>query len=420
MTSLVGQSNIPAAAAGFAVVDIETTGLYPTKDRIVEIAIVQMDANAAVTDKFCTLVDPKRDIGPTRIHGLTATSVLGAPSFPTVAPTVWQWLSGRVFVAHNVRFDMTFIEAELERCGIRLPPPPAMCTMILASSYLNGLPGRSLTACCEAAGIKLANHHSAIEDAMAAAELLACYRSSHSLLPESWEEELREASTAIWPPVSPNLDFHPMTREERVLRSSSEQPPLAGLVHTLPRGVGGDTEHYLALLDRVLEDRLVTSDELDELTHVAEAFGVTEPAAERAHREYLEHLAAVAQEDGIITDAERADFMEVAKLLAVPNEEAVGILYASRDSSGPLRGDGMLKDGDKVVFTGDMAHNREELEQIARASGLRVMSSVSSKTALVVVADPHSQSHKAIVGRERGVRIVTEQVFLYLVEHASP
>ena len=49
---------------------------------------------------------------------------------------------------------------ESGRCGVQFPPPPVMCTMKLAREYLTGLPGRSLTACCEAAGVTLSQHHS--------------------------------------------------------------------------------------------------------------------------------------------------------------------------------------------------------------------------------------------------------------------
>ena len=161
---------------------------------------------------------------------------------------------------------------------------------------------------------------------------------------------------------------------------------------------------------------MVTSDELAELSHVAVAFGVTRADAERAHRQYLAQVAAAAWEDEVVTEAERADLLEVARLLAIPADEALAILEASKHSEQvPFRSDGLLRAGDKVAFTGEMEHRREELEELARAAGLRVMTSVSAKTALLVVADPHSESAKARAARECGVRSVAEQVFLHLV-----
>jgi DNA polymerase-3 subunit epsilon len=411
-----GRGSGTPPAVGFAVVDVETTGLFPTKDRIVELAIVHVDAAGSVTDQFCTLIDPKRDVGPVRIHGLTASSLVGAPTFAEAAPTVWRWLRGRVFVAHNAPFDLTFLDAELSRCGMHLPPPPVMCTMRLSSSYLAGLPARTLTACCEAAGVSLGIHHSALDDALAAAQLLGCYRSSHRQLPPSWEVELRRAVSVVWADHPAAAEFRPVGRADQAVRRARERPPLADLVHRLPQGSGGDTEHYLGVLDRVLEDRVVTSDELAELSHVAVAFGVTRVDAERAHRQYLAQVAAAVWEDSVVTKAERADLLEVARLLAIPADEALAILEASKHSEQvPFRSDGLLRAGDKVAFTGEMEHRREELERLARSAGLRVMTSVSAKTALLVVADPHSESAKARSARECGVRSVAEQVFLHLV-----
>ncbi len=69
-----------------------------------------------------------------------------------------------------------------------------------------------------------------------------------------------------------------------------------------------------------------------------------------------------------------------------------------------------------MVLTGDMSIGKDELKALAESAGLRVTGSVSGKTALLVAADPWSQSGKAKAARDLGVRIVTEQVFLYYLE----
>jgi DNA polymerase-3 subunit epsilon len=89
---------------GFAVVDLETTGLYLSTDRVVEVGIVHLDANAEVTGQFCTLINPGRDVGPTNLHGIAAADVYDAPTFADAAATLWQLLAGRVLVAHKRRF----------------------------------------------------------------------------------------------------------------------------------------------------------------------------------------------------------------------------------------------------------------------------------------------------------------------------
>jgi DNA polymerase-3 subunit epsilon len=411
-----------AEVTGFAVVDLETTGLYPSMDRVVEIAIVHLNADAEVTDEFCTLVDPRRDVGPTRIHGVRASDVVGAPAFAAAAATVWSLLSARVLVAHNASFDVRFLDAEFSRCGVRLPPPPVMCTMTLSSHYLPGLPARSLTSCCDAAHVELSQHHSAMHDARAAAGLLACFRAAHRQLPDSWRDALTQAAAAAWVPSPGRGEFCPVTRAEQLVRHREQRPPLADLVDRLPRGFGGDLDAYLGVLDRVLEDRFVSAGELDGLSRLAVELGLTRDAAERAHREYLRHVSAAAWRDMQVTDAERADLLDVARLVGIPADEALAILERGRASpSQPARAlAAPLREGDRVVFTGDMSISRSEIEALATAAGLRVTGSVSAKTALVVAADPYSQSAKTRRASELGVRMVAEQVFLKLLDDMRP
>jgi len=404
---------------GFAVVDLETTGLYPSTDRVVEVGIVHLNAEAEITGQFCTLINPGRDVGPTRLHGITATDVRDAPAFAAAAATIWQLLTGRVLVAHNATFDTLFLGAEFYRCGVRLPPPPVMCTMQLASYYLSDLPARALPACCAAAGITLSQHHSALDDAQAAAGLFARYRAAHRQLPDSWAQALINAAQAQWLPSPRQSQFRPITRQQQTLRRASQRPPLADLVDRLPRGDSGDIDTYLGVLDRVLEDRIISADELLTLSGLATVLGLTHDAAHRAHRQYFQHVAAAAWRDGHITNAERADLLQVAHLLAVPPDVALTILQDTRDK--PQHPNGhpppALHPGDRVVFTGDMDMNRADIEALATAASLRVTTAVSTKTALVVAADPHTQSGKANTARKLGIRLVTEQAFLHLLNH---
>src|SRR5712692_3638127 len=410
-----------ADVTGFAVVDLETTGLYPSTDRVVEVAVVQLDQDAEITGEFCTLIDPRRDIGPTRIHGIKAADVIGAPAFAAAAAAVWQLLTGRVLVAHNAIFDVRFLDAEFSRCGVRLPPPPVMCTMQLASHYLRDLPARSLTACCDAAGVSLSQHHSALHDARAAAQLLARFRAAHRRLPGSWEVALARAVSAAWVPSPPQGQFRAVTRDQQMLRRASQRPLLAGLVDRLPRGSGGDIDAYLGVLDRILEDRIVTGDELASLTALALDFGLTRDAAGQAHRQYLKHVSAAAWQDREVTDAERADLLEVSRLLSVPAPEALAILEnACEAPRQPRATAATLHARDRVVFTGDMNMSRAEIEALATAAGLHVTSSVSARTTLVIAADPYSQSGKASLARKLGTRMVTEQVFLHMLDDMQP
>ena len=162
--------SVPATTVtGFAVLDLETTGLYPkTGARIVEIGVVFLDAAGATVSHWETLVDPERDPGPTEIHGVTSAMLERAPTFAAIAGNLASSLEGRVLVAHNAKFDVGFLDAEFARAGVGWSREP-LCTLKLARR--RGLP-LSLAACCGAFGIVNHDAHRALGDAVATAELL--------------------------------------------------------------------------------------------------------------------------------------------------------------------------------------------------------------------------------------------------------
>ena len=190
----LSRASSAAPVKGLPLVDLETTGLSPRLDRVVEIAVVQLDRSVSPCGEFTTLINPGRDIGATHIHRITARDVVSAPRFEQVAPMLLDLLRGRVIVAHNVQFDLRFLHAEFARIGIGLPELPAMCTMQLAPQYLRGLPARSLAACCLAAGIPLDGAHAAAVDARAVAQLLACYSRTDNRLTAQWVRMAADAA----------------------------------------------------------------------------------------------------------------------------------------------------------------------------------------------------------------------------------
>jgi len=156
----------PLETCTFSVVDVETTGLFPRgHDRIVEIALIRLDSNGETLDEFLTLLNPGRDIGPTHIHGISTRDVLNAPRFPEIAGDIARRLAGNVFVAHNVRFDLDFVEVEFGHMGYALPPMAALCTMRLAERFGGPLPSYSLASLCEHFQVLREEVHSALEDA---------------------------------------------------------------------------------------------------------------------------------------------------------------------------------------------------------------------------------------------------------------
>lgn len=157
------------SSATVAVVDVETTGLFPWRsDRIVEIAAVVTDLDGNVQREFVTLLNPERDIGPSSIHGLKSIDILKAPRFAQIAGTLVDVLQGtRAIVGHNIRFDREFLIGEFRRMGVQFPECTSLCTMEMGH-------GRKLSECCREYDVAFdGKAHHALNDARATARLMA-------------------------------------------------------------------------------------------------------------------------------------------------------------------------------------------------------------------------------------------------------
>ena len=185
---------------GYTVVDVETTGLSPTAhDRILELGVVYVSNQGVIQDRWSTLINPQRDVGPTRVHGISASDVAGAPIFTEVAPYLLRAIAGRVVVAHNASFDLRFLADELIQAGVPLTDLPlvGVCTMQWSSHYVSGT-SRRLIDCCRASGISLENAHSASADALAAAQLLSFYLEAARFRP-LWHDAIECSKSYKWP-----------------------------------------------------------------------------------------------------------------------------------------------------------------------------------------------------------------------------
>jgi DNA polymerase-3 subunit epsilon len=156
------------------VVDVETTGLDPETDRIVEVAVVRCDERGGIVSEWSSLVQPDRDPGPTGVHGITAHDLAGAPRFTELADALAAQFDGTVVAAHNLAFDARFLHGEWRRSGIERPRLPGLCTLTLSRELHPHRPdGYSLAACAAAAGIAQPDAHRALADARVTASLLA-------------------------------------------------------------------------------------------------------------------------------------------------------------------------------------------------------------------------------------------------------
>ncbi|HSC52178.1 MAG TPA: exonuclease domain-containing protein [Phnomibacter sp.] len=156
----------------FAVVDIETTGGTAANGGITEIAILLHDGKQ-VEGKFTSLVNPQQKIPRyiTALTGITDYMLADAPVFADIAPQVYNLLKGRVFVAHNVNFDYSFVLQQLAEAGFNWQAKK-LCTVRYARKVVPGRASYSLGNICRDMGIDIENRHRAEGDAAATVQLL--------------------------------------------------------------------------------------------------------------------------------------------------------------------------------------------------------------------------------------------------------
>lgn len=128
----------------WVVVDVETTGFSPGRDRIIEIGAVAGEGQR-ITDEFQTLIDPGRPVPKQaqRVHRISDAMLRGEPCAGEVLPDFHRFIGASVLVAHNAQFDVAFLRHEFGRLGLGLPNP-SHCTLRLSRSALPTLPNHRL------------------------------------------------------------------------------------------------------------------------------------------------------------------------------------------------------------------------------------------------------------------------------------
>ena len=406
------------AHGSIAVLDVETTGLHPKSgNRIIEIAIVVIGPNGVVEKEFVSLVNPNRDVGPTKIHNIYASDVINAPRFEDIAGHILEALQGCVAIAgHNVRFDKGFLQHEFERLGITLPEYFSLCTM-----YLSG--GGKLFDCCERFGVEVGDiQHEALVDARFTAKLFALS------LPGNEEEldDLLASKPIDWPTVT-KTNTVLLTRQEAEYKKSEPPPYLEKILKRTHENASDlkFTEaqiNYIDMLDRALEDRIVDESEAQALFETAIEWGLSGKQVLDIHENYLIKIVTIAIEDGKISDFEMQDLLMVATLLGKKEVDVINIINNTKRSStkDPSLTSKSIEDfkGKKVCFTGELfcsvdgaPISRKKAHELSIEAGLEVLERVTKKLDILVVADPNTLSGKAKLAKGYGVRIMYENVF---------
>lgn len=400
-----------------AVIDLETTGLSPWRhDRVVEIAIVVISPDGTVHTEYETLVNPNRDLGPSKIHHISTADVLRAPTFADVAGDVLEILENASIVAgHNVSFDKNFLVKEYEQIGASIPDIPLLCTCRLFGR-------NNLKACCDELGISFdGTPHRAISDARVTARIVSFLCTDDPGLLDD-----HRLKNVPWPSI-PALKT-PCFRREHAQEAQDEPPKfLQRIASKIHHDVEAETPTvlaYMALVDRVIEDRTIDESEENALVDAALNWQLSATQLEAAHVQYTHNLAVLASADGVVTDSERRDLHLVAKLLGQDDstldtvlESAAAQLASAHHAPVPTQNENGLR-GQRVCFTGELQSTidgqpirRDIAETLASQAGLTVATSVTKKLDILVVADPNTQSGKAKKARNYGIRILSDTVF---------
>lgn len=159
----------------YTVLDFETTGLSVKKDEFCEIGAVHI-YNKNIQETFHTLVNPLKEISPQaqKINKITNDMVKNAPLTKDVLPDLIKFIGDSVIVAHNVFFDMEFLQNKLIKLNLPILTNTVVDTLTIARNE-NEFGKNNLEYVADRYGIKTINHHRALDDAITTAKIFLAY-----------------------------------------------------------------------------------------------------------------------------------------------------------------------------------------------------------------------------------------------------
>jgi DNA polymerase-3 subunit epsilon len=193
----------------YAIIDIETTGGSPRLEKITEIAIYQHNGTQ-ITGEYVSLVNPERNIPYyiTNLTGITNEMVENAPRFYEIAKKLVEMTEGRTFVAHNARFDYSFIREEFKSLGFNYRRS-LLDTVTLSRKLLPGHKSYSLGNICNDLQISINGRHRAYGDAFATVKLFEILMKKDMELKEGGSNLIRNTKVSK---LNPNLDLSKIER----------------------------------------------------------------------------------------------------------------------------------------------------------------------------------------------------------------
>jgi DNA polymerase III subunit epsilon len=218
---------IPLEEAEFCIVDVETTGLSPRLNNIIEIGIVKI-SGLKITGRFSSLINPGRSIPYfiTTLTGISDDDVYNAPFFDDIAYDIKDFISGSVLIGHNLSFDYSFLRKEFSASGFDLNVKERICTMLLARRLFPQEKSKSLANVCRFLNVKNSKKHRAVGDAEATAHI---FLKMVSLLKN--EQEIKTVDQLLGFQTVPKKEKKPVNK--KVAEEVSYLPDCPGVYYFL-------------------------------------------------------------------------------------------------------------------------------------------------------------------------------------------
>jgi DNA polymerase III epsilon subunit-like protein len=390
---------VPASELEWAAIDLETTGLDPNRDRIVEVAVVRFRGDGVVTDEYCSLVNPQRRMGGNEIHQLTGPDVRDAPLFADVLPDLVRMLSGAIAIAHKMSFEDGFLAAEFGRLGRPGLGVPGVCSLDTTRAQLQGKTFKLISLHKTFTNQWIEDPHTALGDARALAAMGSAM--------------LSQTPTALHyqgPPPVTAMPTSPSMRRIAPRPVEVQSPRLGDLARRFPRcsveyQVDPQARQtYLAELRRVAEDEVITIDESARLEKLARRAGLTQQTMEAAHHQVWVELTSTNGEDptskSVLRRRER-----LAVNLGLRGSARLSPEQAAQQDAEAVRPrpDRYLN---KWRIGIDPAPETAPLTELADRHGASVAKRLTSTVLWVAAADPDGNSVTLAKARELGLMVI--------------
>jgi DNA polymerase III epsilon subunit len=180
----------------FVVIDVETTGLEPERERVCEVGAIRL-VGGKEEKRFHSLVQPRHPIseGARAKHGISDEMLQGAPTFDKIAPDLRQFMSGSILVAQNAEFDLAFLNAEFVRAGMTKLALPALDTILLARKVKPGLPTYNLDTLAVHFKVSFKERHRSLGDCEVTGHIF--WQCVEALRPKTMEDLLKKGMVRV-------------------------------------------------------------------------------------------------------------------------------------------------------------------------------------------------------------------------------